>query len=83
MKAVSGKELGTQPGFWIRDQAGRRYLLKFDPRGYPDLATGAELVSSKILYALGWNVPEYHLFSLDPRRLVIDDEAWMLDRYNR
>jgi hypothetical protein len=79
----SGKELGTQPGFWIRDQDGRSYLLKFDPRGYPDLATGAELVSSKILYALGWNVAEYHLFSLDPRRLVIDDKAWMLDSYNR
>jgi hypothetical protein len=37
----------------------------------------------KVLYALGWNVAEYHVFSLDPRRLVIDDDAWMLDRYNR
>jgi hypothetical protein len=80
---LSGKELGTQPGFWIRDAAGRRYLVKFDPRGYPDLATGAELVSSKILYALGWNVAEYHLFSIRPDRLTIDEHAWILDPYAR
>jgi hypothetical protein len=80
---LSGKELGTQPGFWIRDARGDTYLVKFDPRGFPDLATGAEVVSSRILYALGWNVAEYHLFRLDPARLSIDPQAWMLDRYNR
>ena len=80
---LSGKELGTQPGFWIRDSASRRYLVKFDPRGYPDLATSAELVSSKILYALGWNVAEYHLFSFRPERLTIDEHAWRLDPYGR
>ncbi|HUE38633.1 MAG TPA: hypothetical protein VMR29_03970, partial [Candidatus Binatia bacterium] len=61
---LSGKELGTQPGFWMRDSTGAIYLVKFDPRGYPDLATAAEVVSSKILYALGWNVAEYHLVRL-------------------
>ena len=80
---LSGKELGTQPGFWMRDSTGAIYLVKFDPRGYPDLATAAEVVSSKILYALGWNVAEYHLVRLDPARLTIDPQAWMVDAYNR
>ena len=80
---LSSKELGTQPGLWIRDADGAVFLVKFDPRGYPDLATGAEVVSSRILYALGWNVAEYHLLRLDPARMVIDPQAWTLDRYNR
>jgi len=79
---LSGKELGTQPGFWMRDSTGADYLVKFDPRGYPDLATAAEVVASRILYALGWNVAEYHLFRLDPARMVIDPGAWIFDAHN-
>jgi len=41
---LSGKSLGMTPGFVMRDAKGDRYVVKFDPPDYPDLATGAELV---------------------------------------
>jgi hypothetical protein len=76
---LSGKSLGMTPGFVMRDTKGDRYVVKFDPPDYPDLATGAELVCSKIVWALGWNVPEYYLFSLDEKRLTIASDATAKD----
>ncbi|MGH7820273.1 MAG: hypothetical protein ACREQ9_10900, partial [Candidatus Binatia bacterium] len=79
----SGKALGQTPGFLIEDRLGRRYFIKFDPPGIPDMATGAELVSARILGALGWNVPSYHLFLLDPARLTLAPGATTKDEYRR
>jgi hypothetical protein len=56
LTVVEGKESGVQPGFVARDAAGRRYLIKFDPVGYPGLATGAEIVGSRLFHAAGYNV---------------------------
>lgn len=80
---VSGKSLGESPGFVVSDGNGERYLVKFDPPQIPDMATGAEMVSSRIVHTLGWNVPEYYLFLLDPKRLRIDSGARVPDRYGR
>ena len=71
------------PGFVMKDRKGDRYIVKFDPPDYPDVPTGAEMVCSKIVHALGWNVPEYYLFTFDPARLEIDPEATAKDHYNR
>ena len=80
---LSGKSYGMTPGFVMKDAKGDRYIVKFDPPRFPDVPTGAEMVCSKIIWALGWNVPEYYLFRFDPARLEIDPEAWVKDRYNR
>jgi hypothetical protein len=80
---LSGKAHGMTPGFVMMDSKGDRYVVKFDPSAYPDVPTGAEMVCTKILHALGWNVPENHLFRFDPARLRIDGKAWIKDRYNR
>lgn len=82
LTVISGKALGQTPGFVIEDETGRRFLVKFDPPEMPEMATGAEVVSSKILHALGWNVPEYHLFRLDPKRLRRAPDAWVKGKYN-
>lgn len=68
---VAAKPKGMTEGFVVRDAKGDRYLLKFDPPGYPGVPTGAEMVCTKILHALGWNVPENFLVSIDPRRLTV------------
>ncbi len=49
---------GVMPGFRIRDARGERYVIKFDPLNYPEMATGADVVSARFLYALGYNVPD-------------------------
>lgn len=80
---LSGKSLGMTPGFVMRDAKGDRYVVKFDAPQYPEVATGAELVCSRIMWALGWNVPEYDLFVFSDRRLTIAPDATAKDDYGR
>ncbi|MGH8014898.1 MAG: hypothetical protein ACREBV_01765, partial [Candidatus Zixiibacteriota bacterium] len=35
---------GTAPGFWIKDSKGVSFLIKFDPPGHGEMATGAGTV---------------------------------------
>ena len=58
---VSAKVGGATPGFQIVDSRGDRYVLKFDPPGYPEMATGAEVVATNLIYAAGYNTPENQL----------------------
>ena len=80
---LSGKAHGITPGFVMEDSKGDRYVVKFDPPRYPEVPTGAEMVCSKIVHALGWNVPEDYLIRFDPARLAVDEKAWIKDEYNR
>ena len=59
------KETGVAPGFFGRDETGTMYLFKFDPPGYTELATGAEIVGNRILYALGYYVPQMWLVTVE------------------
>jgi hypothetical protein len=72
---MSAKTDGIMPGFTIRDSAGETWFLKFDPPGYRAMATGSEIVVAKLLWAIGFYVPEIHLAALRPEQLVIDDKA--------
>ena len=42
------KPAGLRPGMLVVDARGNSYLLRFDPPGYEELATGAEMVTSRI-----------------------------------
>ncbi|MBI4550696.1 MAG: hypothetical protein HY710_00365 [Candidatus Latescibacteria bacterium] len=72
---VKGKSAGVTPGFTIMDAKGQRYLIKFDPPGYPELASGTEAVASRLCYAAGYHVPEYSVSYLRPDRLVLSPQA--------
>ncbi|MFB6231180.1 MAG: hypothetical protein ABEL04_08490 [Salinibacter sp.] len=54
----------------VRDTTGRRFTLHFDARAYPEMATGAAMIGSRLLYALGYNVPQHWLRRIRPARLV-------------
>ena len=58
---LGGKNEGIAPGFRMRDSAGRLYIVKLDPLNNPEMASGAELVVSKFLYAAGYNTPENYI----------------------
>jgi hypothetical protein len=63
------------PGFTVRDAAGQVWFIKFDPPGYPGMATGTEAMVSKLFWALGYHVPEVHIATLKPDELAIDEGA--------
>src|SRR5206468_3007491 len=66
---------GVSPGFTITDSARELWFLKFDPLGYRGMGTGSEMVSTKLLWALGYHVPESHIAYLHPEQLVIGEGA--------
>ena len=72
---TASKSDGVNPGFTIRDAKGERWFLKFDPRGYRGMATGTEVAVTKLMWALGYHVPENHIASLRADQLVVGDEA--------
>ena len=81
---VGAKNEGITPGFRIKDSAGRQYLVKFDPISNPELASAADVITSKFFYALGYNVPENYVVQLDRRQIQVGKDAQLQDsRGNR
>ncbi len=72
---VSRKANGVSPGFTITDSRGRRYFVKFDPPGHPELGTGAEVVVTRLFHALGYNVPQALIATLRRDYLVVGSTA--------
>ncbi len=81
---VRGKYDGTSPGFFIRDAKGEEYLFKFDSVEAFEVSTAGESVASRIMHAIGYNVPQYSVayFTLDqaeidPEATIRDDSGFM------
>ena len=74
---IAAKNDGVTPGFTVRDPAGQVWFIKFDPPGYPAMATGTEVVVTKLFWALGYNVPENYIANVRPEQLTIDGTARM------
>ena len=72
---TKSKMEGKTSGFFVTDAEGRRYLLKLDPVEAPELLSGAEVVTSKLLYALGYRVPSYEAVRLRAEDFRIAPEA--------
>ncbi len=52
-----GKDNGANPGFRVNIEGLGKFMLKSDPEGEPDRATGATAVSSRIYHAVGYYAP--------------------------
>ena len=76
---VAAKTEGITPGFTIVDSAGRRYVMKFDPLDYPEIATAPEIISSKFFHALGYFVPENYLVMFSREQLVLGEDVVLRD----
>jgi hypothetical protein len=55
------------PGFTAKDANGETWFLEFDPPYFPEGATGAVAVATKIFWALGYNQVESFLTTFDPK----------------
>ena len=76
---IDGKNVGRAPGLLIQDTRGQRYFLKFDLREFPELASGAEVIATKLYYASGYNTPENYIVRFHPERLQIGPKATVVD----
>lgn len=74
-RIVRAKTQGVTPGFTIEDPRGQRFVIKFDPASDPELATGAEAISTRLFWAMGYNVPQNYLVRFDASILQIGSEA--------
>jgi hypothetical protein len=72
---VRAKTEGVTPGFNIRDARGDVYVIKFDPPGHLGMATGAGVISGRILHTIGYNVPEDRVVHFDRDQLVVGSDV--------
>ena len=77
------KDQGVTPGFQVKDSKGDKYLIKFDALGYPDLATAAEVIGSRLFWAAGYNVPDDAVTYFRPESLDIAADATYTDGHGR
>lgn len=75
----AGKFEGGTAGFTIRDTKGDLYLLKFDSMGNNEMASAAEAISTKILHASGYHVPQNSIVYFHPNILEIGSKARVPD----
>lgn len=79
LEVTAAKTEGVTPGFNIRDAAGRKYLIKFDPVSNPEMASAADVIGSKFFYAFGYNVPENYIVNFRRDQLKVAPEAKITD----
>ena len=72
---IREKTAGAHPGFTARDARGETWFLEFDAPFYPEGATSAVVMASKIFWALGYNQVESFLTTFDPKKVEIDPAA--------
>ena len=59
-------------------RTGQIYFIKFDPPSNPEMASGAEVISTKFFHAFGYHVPENYVATF--RREELSDRRGRADR---
>jgi hypothetical protein len=72
---IREKTSGAHPGFTATDAKGETWFLEFDPPKFPEGATAAVAIATKIFWALGYNQVESFITSFDPKNVTIDPKA--------
>lgn len=75
LTVLRGKSEGAAPGFLVEDAEGRTYLLKFDLTFAPEVESAADAIACRLLWALGYNVPEDSIVDLRREDLHLGDDA--------
>jgi hypothetical protein len=72
---IREKSSGAHPGFTAVDAKGETWFVQFDPPKFPEGATAAVAIATKIFWALGFNQVESFLTTFDPKVATIDPKA--------
>ena len=68
-EALTVKKYGAFQGILISDADGNHYVLRFDPPGHPEMETGAEMVASRLFWALGYWTKEVYIVRFERDQL--------------
>ena len=74
-RVLTVRKYGARPGLLIHDSDNTLYLLRFDPPGRPEMATGAGMIGSRLYHAMGYWVPETHLVRFNRSQLIAAPEG--------
>lgn len=80
---LAGESDGLLPRLTARDAGGTLYVLRFDMASSPEMATGADAVSTRLVHALGYHTAQNHLTHLRREDFVIGDGAAVKDGTGR
>ena len=72
---VRGKSEGVTPGFTIKDAKGNTFIIKVDNSEFPEFSSSSEVISTLIYYASGYYTPQNSIAYLNPKQLIVGDEA--------
>ena len=72
---TGAKQGGLSIGFKIEDARGDKYILKFDNVDEAEMETGAHAIVHRILWAIGFNVPEDYIGYVRRDDLVVGAKA--------
>jgi hypothetical protein len=78
-KVVSSKVGGQSIGFIIEDARGGRFLLKFDEPHFPVMETATDVLVQRLLWAVGYHVPEDSIVYFERSQLVLAEDASVKD----
>jgi hypothetical protein len=67
-----GKPNGANPGFRVDVPELGKFLLKADPDGEPERATGATAIAARIYHAIGYYAPCDSVVYFDPKLLKLE-----------
>jgi hypothetical protein len=68
---VKTKDEGVTPGFQMTDAKGVKWAVKLDPIAEPEMASAADVIGSKLMWAAGYNVPTNVAVTFARQDLVI------------
>lgn len=72
---TGGKPDGSNPGFFIKDGEGRRYLLKTDGEMQHERPTGSDVVGASIYYSAGYFAPCNRVVTITREKLRLAEDA--------
>ena len=78
---LSTKVGGRTVGFIIKDARGEKFLLKFDPRGFPEAETATQIIMGKLMWGFGLHVTEDYVVYLRRDDLVLAHDAVIEDLF--
>ena len=76
---LSAKNQGVSPGLVMRDAAGRKYFVKFDPKSNPEMASAADVIGAKFYYDLGYFTPENYIVTFTREQLALNAKSTIKD----
>jgi hypothetical protein len=80
---IAAKTEGITPGFTIEDGRGEVFFIKLDPPENPNLATAAEVISTKFFHAIGYYVAETYIARFRPDEYRIESGVQIQDEFGR